>query len=118
MGTTTSQTALSQQEIFNDINQTANTMCIVDPSQSIDNTTIIAVGQNGNITLKNSLDIEKAQCNLAASLDSTIDNLLKSALEQKDLVIPDIFTAISGTDMNQYLLLLLIILEIEVDPYI
>lgn len=90
MGGAVSQSVNTRQEILNNVYQNAQTMCAIGADQVIDGTVIIADGLDGDITIQNSLLINDSSCNLSASLSNVVDNLLETAVTQKDFSIPDI----------------------------
>lgn len=87
------QSSSINQDVLNEIKQSATTTCAVDPEQKIDGNVIIAVGGSGDITLENEADLSNVGCNLSVSLNSQVTDELSALLQQQmtsvTFIIPD-----------------------------
>lgn len=78
------------QNVLNDVAQSAQTTCEIKGTQDISGVTIIDIGGTGDIELVNKLDMSDNKCSLAATLDSQVDTALKALLEQNKKTVTGI----------------------------
>lgn len=84
MGTDTSTTSIVVLEVVNSVTQTSVSSCEVSCNQDQSgNTVIISPGANtGNISFTQACVINDASCTINTNLESEIENILESTLEQ------------------------------------
>ena len=81
MGTNTNQKTKINQEIATDIVQVSTSYCNISVDVNFDNNNIIVIGNNGDFDFSQRATIENATCNMNSSLDSQIENIIKSLID-------------------------------------
>jgi len=95
MGSDTQTSSYVTMEIANNITQTSVASCKITCNQDqSNNTVIISPGANtGNISFTQSCVIEDASCMINQNIESTLENILQSTVDQTALSTQAIFSA-------------------------